>query len=62
MKNTNNLEIYMPPPSEKEIIKEEKIKPRIKRYEEVKKEYLISPKIDKIYKIVINFYSITIKN
>ena len=50
MKNTNNLEIYMPPPSEKEIIKEEKIKPRIKRYEEVKKEYLISPKIDKIYK------------
>ena len=48
MKNTNNLEIYVPPP-EKEV-KKKKIKPRLKRYEDVKQEYLISPKIDKIYK------------
>ena len=48
MKNTNTLEIYVPPP-EKEV-KKKKIKPRLKRYEDVKQEYLISPKIDKIYK------------
>ena len=49
MKNTNNLEIYVPLPQIIEI-KKEKIKPRLKRYEEEEKEYLISPKIDKIYK------------
>ena len=48
MKNANNLEIYVPPP-EKEV-KKKKIKPRLKRYEDEKKEYLISPKIDRIYK------------
>ena len=48
MKNTNNLEIYMPPPQKE--IKTKKIKPRLKRYEDIKKEYLISPKIDRIYK------------
>ena len=31
-------------------IKKEKIKPRLKKYEEEEKEYIISPKIDKIYK------------
>ena len=49
MKNTNNLDIYVPLPQIVEI-KKEKIKPRLKRYEEEEKEYLISPKIDKIYK------------
>ena len=47
MKNTYNLEIYVPKP-EKE--KKKKIKLRMKKYEEEQKEYLISPKIDKIYK------------
>ena len=36
-------------PTQKEI-KTKKIKPRLKRYEDIKKEYLISPKIDRIYK------------
>ena len=47
-KNTNNLEIYVPPPQKE--VKKKKIKPRLKRYEDEKKEYLISPKIDRIYK------------
>ena len=50
MKNTNNLEIYIPYMPLVKIEKKEKIKPRLKKYEEEEKEYLISPKIDKIYK------------
>ena len=51
MKNTNNLETYIPYMSHSQIeIKKEKIKPRLKKYEEEEKEYIISPKIDKIYK------------
>ena len=47
-KYSNNLEIYVPPPQKEE--KKKKIKLRLKRYEEENKEYLISPKIDRIYK------------
>ena len=47
-KKTNNLEIYVPPPQKE--VKKKKIKPRLKRYEDDQKEYLISPKIDRLYK------------